>query len=135
MAGYSGTPLWKKLGYKDGLVACCEGAPQGYLAALALPSDVSVKWVQRVGAGTQFVHLFSISKSALASRLSALRKTIQPDGAIWVSWPKKSSGVQTDITENGIREVALPLGLVDVKVCAVDETWSGLKLVVRKKLR
>ena len=135
MAGYSGTPLWKKLGYKDGLVACSEGAPKGYVVALALPSGVSVKWVQRAAAGTQFVHLFSTSKSALASRLAVLRKTIEADGVIWVSWPKKSSGVQTDITENEIREVALPIGLVDVKVCAVDETWSGLKLVVRKKLR
>lgn len=135
MAGYSGTPLWKKLGYKDGDRAYIEGAPQTYATTLALPREISVRWVKRPQNGITFVHLFGESKAKLEQKLTSLRKTIAQDGVIWVSWPKKSSAVPTDITENVVRDIALPLGLVDIKVCAVDETWSGLKLVIRRELR
>ena len=135
MAGYSGTPLWKKLGYKNGVVAFTEGAPSEYNNLLGLPSDISVKWTNRPNAGIGFVHLFTSSKSELKTKLECFRKLIAPDGMIWVSWPKKSSGVATDMTEDIVRDIALPMGLVDIKVCAVDEVWSGLKLVIRKELR
>jgi hypothetical protein len=135
MAGYSGTPLWKKLGYKEGIAAHIDGAPKGYVDSLALPSDVKVNWAECPNEGIGFVHVFTNSKSALKTKLQRLRKLIAADGVIWVSWPKKSSGVETDITEDVVREVALPMGLVDIKVCAVDETWSGLKLMIRKELR
>ena len=135
MAGYSGTALWKKLGYKTGDQAFVEGAPPTYDAMLGLPPDISVQWTKRVQSGISFVHLFSTSRAELEPKLRSWRKSIAPAGVIWVSWPKKSSGVPSDITENVIREIALPLGLVDVKVCAVDDTWSGLKLVIRKELR
>jgi hypothetical protein len=135
MVGYSGTPLWKKLGYKDGTVAYADGAPATYKALLALPPEVRVKWSAGPAAGVAFVHVFSKSAAELRAKLKSYRKTIAPAGVVWVSWPKKSSGVPTDITEDVIREVALPTGLVDIKVCAVDETWSGLKLVIRKELR
>ena len=135
MAGYSGTPLWKKLGYQDGTVAYVEKAPANYKGALALPSEIFVKWTERPGAGIGFVHLFVNSKSQLKKRLLRFRNLMDADGIIWVSWPKKSSGVLTDITEDVVREIALPTGLVDIKVCAVDEIWSGLKLMIRKELR
>lgn len=134
-AGYSGTPLWKKLGYKDGTAAFAPGAPAGYGALLTLPAYVRVTWLKRSVKGMAFVHVFSTSASALRSSLKSLRTAIAPSGVIWVSWPKKSSGVPTDITEDTIRDVALPMGLVDIKVCAVDATWSGLKLMIRKELR
>ena len=135
MAGYSGTPLWKKLGYRHGSGACAESAPTGCVASLDLPSDVAPAWGMRVGRDTKLVHLFVTSRAALAKRLKSLRKTIPSDCAVWVSWPRKASGVATDVTENLIREVALPLGFVEVKVCAVDEIWSGLKLMIRTELR
>jgi len=135
MAGYSGTPLWKKLGYKAGTAAHVQGAPKDYKGILALPSDVSVKWSPRLNDRIDFVHFFMTSKSALRAKLKAYRKAIDPDGVIWISWPKKSSGVATDVTEEVVREIALPLGLVDIKVCAVDDVWSGLKLMIRKELR
>jgi hypothetical protein len=133
MAGYSGTPLWKKLGYKTGISACIDGGPENYRALLALPADVHVKWLTRPESA--FVHLFASSASELEAKLKFYRTKIVPDGVIWVSWPKKSSGVKTDITEDTIRDLALPMGLVDIKVCAVDEVWSGLKLVIRKERR
>lgn len=135
MAGYSETPLWKKLGYRDGLVAHIEGAPPNYLALLDLPQGVEIKWSKRSQPGIAFVHLFTKSKASLTPKLKSFRDLINRDGVIWVSWPKKSAGVASDVTEDVIRERALPLGLVDVKVCAVDETWSGLKLVIRRELR
>jgi hypothetical protein len=135
MAGYSGTPLWKKLGYKDGTVAFVDGAPKGYVDSLALPSGARVKWIGRPKEGVRFIHLFTGTKSALKTKIERLRKIIASDGVIWVSWPKKSSGVETDITEDVVREIALPIGLVDIKVCAIDETWSGLKLMIRKEVR
>ena len=135
MTGYSGTPLWKKLGYREGMTACTDGAPEGYAAMLALPPGISVDWAGRASARNSLVHIFALSKSALRTKLRSSRRAIAPAGVIWVSWPKKSSGVATDITEDVLRQIALPLGLVDVKVCAVDEVWSGLKLVIRKELR
>ena len=133
MAGYSGTPLWKKLGYKTGTSAYIDGGPKNYRSLLALPADVHVKWLTHPK--SSFVHLFAASASELKAKLKSYRTKIHPDGVIWVSWPKKSSGVKTDITEDTIRDLALPMGLVDIKVCAVDDVWSGLKLVIRKVQR
>jgi hypothetical protein len=135
MAGYSGTPLWKKLGYKAGVSAYVEGEPSNYISLLTLPADVVVIWLPRAKSDMEFVHLFATSASQLKSKLESVRKRIVPGGVIWVSWPKKSSGVTSDITEDTIRDLALPMGLVDVKVCAVDEVWSGLKLVIRRTAR
>ena len=135
MAGYSGTPLWKKLGYRAEMSACIDAGPKNYRSLLALPADVHVKWVAHPKSGIEFVHLFATSASELKAKLKSYRAKIVPDGVIWVSWPKKSSGVKTDITEDTIRDVALPMGLVDIKVCAVDDVWSGLKLVIRKEQR
>ena len=132
MAGYSGTPLWKKLGYKAGVSAYVESEPRNYISLLTLPADVVVTWLPRAKSDMEFVHLFATSASQLKSKLESVRKRIVPGGVIWVSWPKKSSGVTSDITEDTIRDLALPMGLVDVKVCAVDEVWSGLKLVIRR---
>jgi hypothetical protein len=132
MAGYSGTPLWKKLGYKKGLSAYVDGGPNNYLSLLALPADVVVSWLPSAKSDMEFVHLFATSVSKLKKKLESYRKRITSGGVIWVSWPKKSSGVKSDITEDTIRDMALPIGLVDVKVCAVDEVWSGLKLVIRR---
>jgi hypothetical protein len=135
MAGYSGTPLWKKLGYKTGISAYVDDGPKNYRSLLALPTDVRVTWLSRTKSDIDFVHLFAASASELKAKLKSYRTKIVPAGVIWVSWPKKSSGVKTDITEDTIRDVALPMGLVDIKVCAVDEVWSGLKLVIRKEQR
>lgn len=135
MAGYSGTPLWKKLGYKNLMSACVDGAPGNYRSLLALPTDVRVKWLACSKSDIELVHLFTTSASELREKLKSYQNKIVFSGIIWVSWPKKSSGVKTDITENTIRDVALPMGLVDIKVCAVDEVWSGLKLVIPKERR
>lgn len=135
MAGYSGTPLWRKLGYKNGISAWVEGEPCNYISLLTLPADVVVTWLPRAKSEMRFVHLFATSASQLKSKLESYRKRIVPGGVIWVSWPKKSSGVKSDITEDRIRDLALPMGLVDVKVCAVDEVWSGLKLMIRRAAR
>jgi hypothetical protein len=134
MAGYSGTPLAKKLGIKAGYKIFLAGAPDHY-PKLVAPLPDGVRFVARVGGDTDIVHLFAIRKTLLTKSLRAALAKLKPDGAIWVSWPKKSSKQPTDITEDTIREIALPLGLVDIKVCAVDETWSGLKLVIRKENR
>ena len=132
--GYSGTPLSKKLGYKAGQRVCAPGAPSNYRQLLA-PLPDGIEFQSRVAKTTDVVHVFTTSKAGLAKNLITWLKVLGPDAAIWVSWPKKTSKVATDITEDTIREVALPMGLVDIKVCAVDETWSGLKLVLRKELR
>jgi hypothetical protein len=109
-------------------------APANYQQLLGpLPNDVQVS--PRIRRPVDFVHVFAIARAQLVAELKRAMNDIEQDGAVWVSWPKKSSGVPTDLTEDVIREVALPMGLVDVKVCAVDETWSGLKLVIRKALR
>jgi hypothetical protein len=133
-AGYSGTPLAKKLGYAAGLTAYLDGAPAEY-ADLVAPLPAGVSFLEKLRKGVEFVHLFTTSAKDLAKKLAKYRTTVAPDGTVWVSWPKKAAKVPTDITEDVIREVCLPLGFVDVKVCAVDATWSGLKLVIRKELR
>jgi hypothetical protein len=134
-AGYSGTPLWKKLGYKTGMSSFVDGAPKNYASLLGLPAEVKVTWLSAPNRGMGFVHVFVTSASRLRAELKSHRGAIAVDGVIWVSWPKKSSGVPTDVTEDVIRKLALPIGLVDIKVCAVDEVWSGLKLMIRKELR
>lgn len=133
-AGYSGTPLAKKLGIAEGSRVVAIGAPMNYRALLA-PIPAGVTFGKATTASTDVTHLFTAKRAELAAKLKALRGAIRPDATVWVSWPKKAAGVPTDITEDVIRDVALPMGYVDVKVCAVDETWSGLKLVIRKELR
>jgi hypothetical protein len=134
MAGYSGTPLPQKLGMKPGLNVVTINAPTNYCQLLGtIPENVTFS--DRLKADSSFVHVFIKKRSELEKTLSVLRKKIAHTGTVWVSWPKKSSGVPADVTEDVIRAVALPLGFVDVKVCAIDETWSGLKLRVRKENR
>lgn len=133
-AGYSGTPLAKKLGIGPGCRVLLSGAPPGYRALLEpLPPEVS--FAARAGSRIDLAHVFVSKREDLAVRLVALRRALGPDAAVWVSWPKKASGVPSTVTEDTVRKVALPLGFVDVKVCAVDAVWSGLKLVVRRALR
>ena len=133
-AGYSGTPLAKKLGFKSSFRVKTKNAPADYLSLLE-PIPEGVKVSSRLRSPINIWHVFSSSRRELASALPTCLAEIEQDGMIWVSWPKKSSGVASTVTEDVVRELALPLGLVDVKVCAVDDTWSGLKLVIRKKLR
>ncbi|MEY2468745.1 MAG: hypothetical protein QOF21_1443 [Actinomycetota bacterium] len=134
MAGYSGTPLPKKLGIVEGARVALINAPDGFSATLgALPAGVAVSTSAR--AGVDVVVVFVKERAALAKALPKLEKAVFPAGAIWTAWPKKASKVPTDITEDTVREVCLPRGLVDVKVCAIDDVWSGLKLVWRKELR
>jgi len=134
VAGYSGTPLSKKLGIKPGSRVHLAGAPPGYRDWLApLPDGVSFQ--SRLSLSTDLAQAFFSSRAQLQRALVAMRGLMRADAVIWVSWPKKASGVATDVTEDVVRELALPLGFVDVKVCAVNEVWSGLKLVVRKELR
>ena len=133
-AGYSGTPLPKKLGFKPGAAIVVIGQPKNY-AELVSPLPSGARIVSRLPKQPEFVHLFTAARTELAKHLTRLRTMVAPDAMVWVSWPKRASGVTTDITEDVIRAVALPLGFVDVKVCAVDETWSGLKLVIRSELR
>ena len=134
VASYSGTPLAKKLGIKADATVCLSNPPANYAKLVApLPDGVSLG--DRVSGRTDLIHIFVTRRTDLERRLTSTLKSMRPDAAVWVSWPKKSSGVATDVTEDTIREVALPMGLVDIKVCAVDNTWSGLKLVIRKELR
>lgn len=134
MAGYSKTPLVQKLGIKPGAKVAALYPPRGYRKLLApLPADVSFN--NKAVAGSDFVHLFVTDRRVLEKELKRLRSLLADAGVLWISWPKKSSGVATDITEDVIREVCLPLGFVDIKVCAVDEIWSGLKLMIRRELR
>ena len=133
-AGYSGTPLAKKLGLKPGDLVTLLNAPAGFRKLLE-PVPDGVRFATKFDKAARLVHVFTTRKAELAKSLATCRKSLAPDAAIWVSWPKKAAKVETDITEDTVREVALPLGLVDIKVCAVDETWSGLKLVLRKELR
>lgn len=133
-AGYSGTPLAKKLGYQPGLHAHWIAAPEGLHDWLA-PLPDGVVFDRRVGAQTQLVHGFFTEARALEAAVQRLLPLLAPTAMFWVSWPKKAAKVATDITEDRIRELVLPLGLVDVKVCALNEVWSGLKLVWRKERR
>lgn len=134
MAGYSGTPLAKKLGIVAGSRIFLSDAPKNYMELVA-PLPEGVRVASKIDGETDIVHIFSVQRTRLTAALRTTLKRLKPDGMIWVSWPKKSSKVPTDITEDTIREVALPMGLVDIKVCAVDEVWSGLKLVLRKENR
>ena len=134
MAGYSGKPLAQKLGIKPGFCIFVSGAPKAYDELVGgLPDGAEI--IARPRAPLDMVHLFVTKAAGLATKLQGFREAIAPDGMIWVSWPKKSSGVATDLSDVVVRNTALPLGLVDIKVCAVDETWSGLKLVLRKSER
>jgi hypothetical protein len=133
-AGYSGTPLWKKLGFKPGFTAAYVAAPDGFDALVGeLPRDVVVR--KQLRGPLDLVVCFVTARRDLETRLPKLRAALAPAGMLWVAWPKRASGVPTDMTEDVVRDVALPTGLVDTKVAAIDETWSGLRLVIRKELR
>jgi len=134
MAGYSKTPLAQKLGIKPGTKVAALNAPAGYRKLLA-PLPAGVSFTDKATAGTSFVHLFVTERRVLEKELKRLRELLDGAGVLWISWPKKSSGAGSDITEDVIREACLPLGFVDVKVCAVDDTWSGLKLMIRREER
>ena len=131
---YSATPLAKKLGLRSGLSAVVLAAPEGYLQWLK-PLPEQFNFVAQISDETEWVHLFVQQRFDLAEQLTRLRQELRTDAVLWISWPKKSAKVPTDITEDVIRALALPLGWVDIKVCAVNAVWSGLKLVVRKNLR
>ena len=133
-AGYSGTPLAKKLGIAESSRVFLVNPPEGY-ESLVEPLPAGVVFETQANQSVDIAHVFVIEKEDLSKRLAVLRKKLRPNAMVWVSWPKKAAKVQTTVTEDAIREVALPLGFVDVKVCAVSEVWSGLKLVVRRELR
>ncbi len=134
MAGYSGTPLPKKLGIKPGGTVVFATAPPNFAERLGpLPDGVRVK--TRLSGKADVVVAFFESRARLEGRLETLMRVIYPDGGLWVAWPKRASGVETDITEDVVRELALAAGLVDNKVCAIDATWSGLRLVYRLRDR
>ena len=131
MAGYSGTPLAKKLGIGPGSRLYTRDAPENYARLVA----ERIEFAPRLDDKVDIIHVFATRRAKLAEALRSALSKMRQDAAIWVSWPKKASKVATDITEDTIREIALPMGLVDIKVCAVDETWSGLRLVWRKERR
>ncbi len=132
--GYSGTPLARKLGLKPAMRVQLIGAPPEWMDWLApLPAGLDVGSAS--GPAIDLVHLFATRQAELAQQLADLRQRLRPDAVLWVSWPKKAARVPTDISEDRIRDIALPLGFVDVKVCAVSAVWSGLKLVLRRSLR
>jgi len=133
-AGYSGTPLAKKLSLKDGMRVWWDGMPESVRDEIAV-EGLQLHLLDAPEAPIDAAHVFVTAHTALEGRLTQLLPLLEPAGMIWVSWPKKASKVPTDITEDVIRDVALPMGLVDVKVCAVDDVWSGLKLVVRRQNR
>ena len=132
-AGYSATPLHKKLGIKPGDRAWFSGAPSGYEAALQKAGEFEV--AKKVGEDFDFLHYFTASRATLNREAPKLRDSLKSNGMLWISWPKKSSAVATDLDESIVRQIGLKAGLVDVKVCAIDETWSGLKFVYRLKDR
>ncbi len=128
------TTLPQKLGLADGQTVLFMNAPENLPALLGpLPDRVTVR--KRIGRSIDLLMFFTERRAELAVRIEALREAIRPDGMAWVAWPKKASGITTDMNENIVRDVAIPIGLVDTKVCAIDETWSGLKLVIRRELR
>ena len=139
--GYSGTPLAKKLGIKEGFAILAVDAPDDYFSLVEpLPTgaeitNVELRALAKTKSGVDIIHLFTNSRDALFRSLPVLQKLIKQDGSIWVSWYKRAAKLPTEITEDTVREACLPIGLVDVKVCAVDEKWSGLKLVIRKENR
>ena len=132
--GYSGTPLAKKLSLRDGQRVWFDAMPEHVSDEIA-EYALELTFVADPAEGIDAAHVFETERSVLEARLKSLRHQIAADGQVWVSWPKKASKVPTDITEDRTRELALPLGFVDTKVCAVDDVWSGLKLVIRKELR
>jgi hypothetical protein len=133
--GYSGTPLWKKLGLKPGMEVWVQHAPEGYLDALEhIPEEV--EWHNMMPDKTvDFAHVFSTKKEQLEANAIQLKDLIHKSGILWISWPKKTSKIQTDLNRDWIRQHFLQIGLVDVKVAAIDENWSGLKFVYRLKDR
>ena len=134
MAGHSGKPVVQKLGIQLGFCIFIEGAPAAY-GDIVGPLPDNVRIAKRLQPPLDMVHLFAMQSAGLTGKLRRCRDAIHPDGMIWVSWPKKSSGVPTDLTDVVVRDTALPLGLVDIKVCAIDEVWSGLKFVIPKDRR
>jgi hypothetical protein len=134
MAGYSGTPLARKLGFAAGMEVFLTGASSEYRGLLE-PLPDGVRFVSSPTESTALAHIFATRRVDLAAHLARLRERLAASAIVWVSWPKKASRVASELSENVVRELALPLGFVDVKVCAVSEVWSGLKLVVRKELR
>lgn len=133
-AGYSGTPLAKKLGIKEGFKISVLNKPKGYLD-LFMDLPKNLEWIMDSKIKKDFVHYFTDSTAKLTEDIAQLRNEIEQNGIIWVSWPKKSSKMNTDLNGNIVREIGLQNGLVDIKVCAVDETWSGLKFVIPVKDR
>jgi hypothetical protein len=136
MAGYSGTPLPQKLGIKPNHRVALVDAPKGFLATLGkMPSGVEIADAIDGGGRFDVIVFFVLEQARLHKRFAGVAKRLDPSGGFWVSWPKRASGVATDVTENTVRDVALAAGLVDNKVCAIDETWSALRCVVRVKDR
>ena len=133
-AGYSGTPLPQKLGIKEAHQVAVIGAPRGF-ALGSLPMGVALRQSLAGKTLLDVLVVFVTRRADLVARIAACRPRMQQAAGLWIAWPKRASGVATDITEDTVREVALPTGLVDNKVCAIDETWSGLRLVIRKELR
>ena len=134
MAGYSGTPLVKKLGIKPDFNIAFVNAPANFAHQLELPQGVKIKSISR-SEDLDFILLFVKTRAVLMIAFAQCAEKLQSNGMLWVSWPKRASGVKTDVTENLVRETGLAAGLVDVKICAVDDTWSGLKFVYRLKDR
>ena len=130
MAGYSGTPLIKKLGIKPGAKALIIGEPKAYFDWI-VPFPEGTKFLKKTATEVDFIHLFVTNFKDFSIKFKSNKKILKKDGMMWISWPKKSSGLATDLDENIIRDFGLKNGLVDVKVCAVDETWSGLKFMFR----
>jgi len=136
MPGYSGTPLAQKLGIKPGHAVGLWSEPADFVNSLkTLPEDVTFTSISRGKAPLDVLVVFVQSQKELVTRLATARKRMNPAAGLWISWPKKASGIKTDVTENSIRDLALATDLVDNKVCAIDETWSGLRLVIRLKHR
>lgn len=130
-AGYSGTPLVRKLGLEEGMTVRLEGAPRGYWDLLGgSPSTLRLTEVEGTTSPVDFVHLFASRRDSLAARFRIARDVMAEDGMVWASWPKKSSGVESEVHRSDVMAAGKAEGLVDVKVCAVDETWSGLKFVI-----
>ena len=128
-AGYSGTPLALKLGIASSMTVALIDAPPDFTDTLAAPEGVQLR--TRLQGSPDVIVCFAIERARLTRRLDSLRRALPDDGGLWIAWPKRASGVATDVTENVLRELILPTGLVDNKVCAIDETWSGLRFVVR----
>ena len=130
-AGYSGKPLWQKLGLKPGLRVRLSRAPDDYFSLCGFDAAQVAAAARKTG-GSDFTHVFATQRAELERDLPGLIESLADKGVLWISWPKKSARVATDITEDTLREIVLPLGLVDIKVCAVDAIWSALKFVRRR---